>query len=73
MEVFEKEAHLTAERGNEILVKLLNSGVLGIRFKEKNLITLSGPLIPAIRRTWSKYQHRYTLNIAEKAEINYIP
>ncbi len=66
LEAFEKEAYLFAERGNEILMKLLNRGILGIRFKEKNLITLSGPEIPAIRRTWSEDQLKYTLNIAEK-------
>ena len=66
MEAFEKEAILFTERGNEILVKLLNSGVLGIRFRGKNLITLSAPGTPAIRRTWSEDHRKYTLDILEK-------
>jgi len=66
IEAFEKEAYLYAKRGNEILVELLNSGVLGVRFREKNLITLSGYGIPAIRRTWSEDQSKYVLDILEK-------
>jgi len=66
MEAFEKEACLYVERGNEILVGLLNKGILGVRFREKNLITLSGPGIPAIRRTWSDEQRKFILDILEE-------
>ena len=66
LEAFEREASLSAERGNEMLVELLNSGVLGIRFKKKNLITLYGSGIPAIRRTWSEDRRKYTLDFVEK-------
>jgi hypothetical protein len=40
---------VTAERGNELFLKLLNLGILGLRFRTKNEITLSGPGIEAVR------------------------
>ncbi|MEM4303636.1 MAG: hypothetical protein QXQ70_07065 [Candidatus Caldarchaeum sp.] len=36
-------------RGNELLLTLLNSGVLGLRFKTRNEATLVGPGIDAVR------------------------
>ena len=39
------------ERGEELVLRLLNRGVLGLGFKEKNIITIYGPGVKAIRRT----------------------
>jgi hypothetical protein len=42
---------VTVERGNEIIQRLLNLGVLGLRFRNKNEITLVGPGVEAVRRS----------------------
>jgi len=69
MGFLEEQAYLYTERGNEVLVKLLNGGVLGIRFRKKNLITLCGPNIPAIRLTWDDQQRKYTLETSTEARV----
>ncbi|MCP8315298.1 MAG: hypothetical protein H3Z51_00350, partial [archaeon] len=44
---------INVKRGNDILLELLNRGLLGFIFREKNQITLAGPDIPAIRKSES--------------------
>ena len=51
------------ERGCECLLNLLNSGVLGFRFRRRNEITLYGPGIEAIRRVWK--DSRFSLDLSE--------
>lgn len=38
------------ERGNDVIIRLLNSGVLGFRFRTRNQVTLSGLGVDAVRR-----------------------
>jgi hypothetical protein len=54
------------ERGNDLLQKLLNRGVLGFRFRKANEITLCGPGVEAIRLGYNSTSHRYELMLADK-------
>ena len=54
---------ISGERGCECLLRLLNSGVLGFRFRRRNEITLYGPGIEAIRRVWR--DSRFSLDLSE--------
>jgi hypothetical protein len=38
-------------RGNDLLIPLLNKGILGFRFRRKNEITLVGPGVEAVRKS----------------------
>ena len=40
---------IIVERGNDFLLKLLNAGILGLRFRVRNEVTLVGPGIDAVR------------------------
>ena len=53
-----------ARRGCENLLNLLNSGVLGFRFRRRNEITLYGPGIKSIRRTWK--ERKFSLDLSEE-------
>ena len=48
-EILKEEIRAYRVSGNELLRDLLNSGVLGFRFRSKNEVTLVGPGIEAIR------------------------
>lgn len=41
--------NIYVERGNDLLIGLLNLGILGFRFRNKNKITLVGPGVDAVR------------------------
>jgi hypothetical protein len=43
---------IACERGNELLIKLLNSGILGLHIVNNNEITLVGPGEDAVRVGW---------------------
>ena len=58
-------SYVEVERGNDILIRLLNEGILGLGFRTRNQITLFGPGVNAVRRTWRKEEGRFTLDIAE--------
>ena len=49
-EILKEEIRAYRMTGNELLRSLLNTGVLGFRFRSKNEVTLVGPGIEAIRR-----------------------
>ncbi|MEM2216711.1 MAG: hypothetical protein QXP57_09145 [Nitrososphaerota archaeon] len=44
------------ERGNDLIIRLLNSGVLGFRFKTRNQITLSGLGVDAVRSRYGNIE-----------------
>jgi hypothetical protein len=48
-EVLKEEVHIYHAAGNELLQDLLNMGILGFRFREKNQVTLVGPGLEAVR------------------------
>lgn len=50
--------------GNELLMDLLNRGVLGFKIEEKNRIVCVGPGVPSIRMKW--LGDRFDLGIADK-------
>jgi len=50
-EALRKEiSHINAERGNDLLQKMLNCGILGLKLKSRNELTLVGPGVKAIRK-----------------------
>jgi len=60
-EVLHKEiSYINAERGNDLLIRMLNWGILGLHFKSRNELTLVGPGVEAIRRT--KVDHEISVS-----------
>jgi hypothetical protein len=48
-DVLKEELYIEHKPGNELLKDLLNIGILGFRFREKNQVTLVGPRVEAVR------------------------
>ena len=62
--VIGEEIHV--ERGNELLKNMLNRGILGFSFRSKNQITLRGPGVEAVRRSYNFNSNRYELMVTDK-------
>jgi hypothetical protein len=48
-DVLKEELYIEHKPGNELLKDLLNIGILGFRFRERNQVTLVGPRVEAVR------------------------
>jgi hypothetical protein len=48
-DVLKEELYIEHKPGDELLKDLLNTGILGFRFREKNQVTIVGPSVEAVR------------------------
>jgi hypothetical protein len=48
-DILKEELYIEHKPGNELLKDMLNKGILGFRFREKNQVTIVGPRVEAVR------------------------